>query len=111
MSRGFADIQNAIIGSPKFLGVIDGTTTAKTNAEATTPFSASGLTGKTLLIHASAACFIGMVDTSTGDVTTANGVPLAADEKAIITVHPSYPFLAVIHATATVSLKVWELLS
>jgi hypothetical protein len=112
MSRSFADLHTAAIGSPAFLGVIDVTTTSKRQDQATAAFSTSGtaLASKTLLVHASAACFIAPV-ASSGTVTAANGVPLGADEKAVITMLPSDTHLAAITASGTANLKVWELRS
>lgn len=113
MARSFADYQMAVIGSPAFLGVIDATTTSKRQDQATTPFSNTTpfLAEKTLLIHASAACFVLPVTSATGTVTASNGVPLLADEKAVITMKPDDAYLAVITASGSANLKVWELRS
>lgn len=109
--RPYNDSTSILNGMPIFLGVIDATTTSKTNHEATTPFNNTGeaLKGKTLLIQVSAECYIGVTSTSTGTVTTANGVKLAADERVIIMMGQSRGFLAAIHATATANVRVWEL--
>lgn len=102
---------DAANGSPSFLGVIDATTTSKTNHQATTPFAntVDALKGKTILIQSSAACFILPVSTNTGTVTAANGVKLAADERVIITMGSAQGWLAAILASGTGNVRVWEM--
>ena len=105
-----------LYGSPKYLGVIDYTGTSKTNHEATTPFNNTGdaLCGKVLLIHSATASHVLPVDTNTGTVTTATGVPVGADAVRILTMPPSNTgltrcWLAVIRNAASGNLSVWEL--
>lgn len=109
MPISLAAVPALVNGAPVFLGVTDVTTTAKTNAEATTPYGTTGLTDKALLIQASAECYVGVTATSTGDVTTANGVKLAADERVIVLMSATYPYLVAITASGTANLRVWEL--
>lgn len=100
-------LNDAINGSPVFLGVIVATTT-KNNADTAVPFNASGdaLKGKTLLLQADAACnfYVGSADTATA--TTANGVKLGADERVIITMTRDNGWVACVGAA---SLRIWEL--
>lgn len=109
MGRGFADFMLAPTGTPVFLGVIVATTTTNNHTTAV-PFSNTGtaLGGKTILIAASAACHVLTGTTNAADVTTSNGVPLIAGEKAVITMLPNHGWLAVVGAA---SVKVWELLT
>jgi hypothetical protein len=96
------------MGTPVYLGVIAATTT-KNNADTAVPFlnTGDGLAGLTLLIHASAACYI-LPDTSlAATVTTANGVPVAADERVIIQMTPAHKSLA---AVGTANVSVWKLI-
>lgn len=110
------DASLAALGSPRYLGTINAGTTAKTNAEASTPFAATGdaLKGKMLLIVTDAAVRLHGVATSDGDVTTTRnaagfGVPLAADERVVIRVVDDYPYLSVITASGSANVDIWEL--
>lgn len=98
-------------GSPSFLGVIDATTTSKTNSQATAPFNTAApqLGLRTLLIQVSAECYILPVATATSTVTTSTGVKLAVDERVIINCTSTETYLAVITASGTANCRVWEL--
>ena len=100
-----------INGTPVFLGLIVATTT-KNNTDTATPFNtaANGLAGKALLIQSDTECFILPSASSTGTVTTANGVKVGADEKVIIIMGPTYGWLAGLAVTGTSNIRVWELL-
>lgn len=112
-------VVQALNGLPEYLGTIDATTTSKTNAEATTPFNASGdaLGGKVLLIHnsGSTACRVYGVTTSTGTVTNtrgagnAFGVPIAPDSIKPVTMTGTRKFLAVVMVSGTANVDVWEM--
>lgn len=111
--------QAAAVGSPRYLGSYNATTTAKTNAEVATPFGTGTglLKNKTLLIHnaGTVAVRILEVSTSTGDVTTTRnaagfGVYVNAGEKATLTMGPDMGYLSVITTSSTSDLDVWELL-
>ncbi len=108
------------VGSPSIIGVIDCTTTSKTNGQATQAFNSTGtgLQWKTLLVYngGSTVAHVRPVSTSTGLATywipdgglNGYGVPIAAG--AIGTIHMSdQPFLACIMASSTANLVVWEL--
>jgi len=103
-------IAAATVGSPSLLGTIVATTT-KNNYDTATPFnnSGDGLKGKVLLIQPDAACYILPVTSSTGTVTTSNGVKLAADEKVTIHMGQRFPGLACLSVSGTTNCKVWEL--
>jgi hypothetical protein len=98
-------------GTPVYLGTIDVTITSKTNSQAATAFSTAedALEGKVLLIQCDAATFIGPAKTSSGTVTTANGVKLTTDERVIITMAQGYHYLAAIVSAGTANCKFWEL--
>lgn len=107
-------------GYPVFLGTIDFTGTSKTNAQATTPFSATfpGLAGKALLLQTDQDVYVLPVTTSTGTVTSSNGVKLSAGERVTITMPDrdqrdisgdAPDFLAALQVSAGGNLKVWEL--
>lgn len=111
------NLNQALNGYPVYLGTIDCTTTAKTNAEATTPFGNTGelLKGKVLLIKnaGSVDVYIHPVATSTGDVVTARGanygVPLAAGERVYVTMGSAYGYISAIAASSTANLDFWEM--
>lgn len=98
-------------GSPRLLGVIDFTSTAKTNAEATTPFNAAdpALGGKVLLLQATQDVFVLPVSDSTGDAASATSVLLYAGERVILTMDSVNMWLSAVRSTADGNLKVWEL--
>lgn len=110
-TRAYNDSTVLLSGAPVFLGVIDATTTSKTNAQATTAFGANEpyLTGKTLLIQPSAEIYLGVSRTSSGTVTTSNGVKVLADERVVICMDSAYAYLAAITASGTANVRVWEL--
>ncbi len=108
-------------GMPQFLGRYDATGTSKTNAQATDAFNATAATslaGKTLLIINNGGVEISIypVTTTTGTVTrtyaaAANlGVPVAAGARVTLTMGPSHGYLAVITASSTANVDVWELM-
>lgn len=104
-----------LYGTPKYLGVIDYTGTSTTNHQASTPFNNTGdaLCGKTLLLKATTDAHVLAVSTNTGTVTTATGVPIGPTDRVIQTMPASVSgtkcWLAVIRATASGNLSVWEL--
>lgn len=121
--RNSRSVSEAIIrlsGSPRYLGTIDFTATSKTNAEATTAFNTAAprLGGKVLLIQPDQDCYILPVSTSTGTVTSTNGVKLTSGERVQITMDDidptsisgeAYQWLACLRVSASGNLKVWEL--
>lgn len=107
-------------GCPVYLGTIDFTGTAKTNAEATTPFNAASpaLSGKVLLLQATQDCYISAVTTSTGDAASTNSPLIFANERVILTMDDYderaiagevREWLSVVRSTASGNLLVWEL--
>lgn len=115
-SRDILSLSLKLNGAPTYLGVIDYTGTSTTNHQASTPFNNTGdaLCGKTLLLQASTAMHFRPVTTNTGTVTTANGVKLGVDERAIVTMMPSDTgttecWIAAIRSSASGNLSVWEL--
>ena len=102
-------LAQTVIGTPTYLGVIVATTT-KSNHDTVAAFNNTGeaLKGKTLLLHASAACNFtcGTANTVTS-VAASDGVYLAANEKLVVTMHEDYGWIAVVGAA---SVKVWELI-
>lgn len=110
--------QAASIGSPKYLGTIDATTTSRTNGQATTPFlnTGDGLKGKILLIVNDGTVNVRILPTATatGVVTVTRGanfgVPLTAGERVIVRMTHDYPFMAVITPVGTANLDIFELL-
>lgn len=105
-------------GAPVYLGSYNATTTAKTNAEVTTAFNATGdgLAGKVLLIHNTGTDDVRVlpVAASTGDVTTVRdaagfGVLVSAGAKVTIRMQPSMAYLSVICPSSTATVDVWEL--
>lgn len=119
--RNARSVSEAIIklsGSPRYLGTIDFTATSKTNEQATTPFGVGGMAGKILLLQPSTDVYILPTATSTGAVTSTNGVLLGAGERVQLTLDDrdvtdeageSFAWLAALRSTADGNLKVWEL--
>jgi hypothetical protein len=107
----------ASLGSPRYLGTTDCTTTSKTNAQATTAYPASGdLSGKCLLIYNASTTVdvhVHPVSSSTGTVTTNrtgnHGAPVKPGSFVEITMGGSDSHLAAITASSTANLDVWEL--
>lgn len=108
-------------GSPRYLGVIDFTGTSKTNSQATSAFNATApaLAGKVLLLQPDQDVYIRTVQTSTGTVTSTNGIKIAAGERVQIVMDDldskvpdgeSYGWIAAIRVSVSGNLKVWELL-
>jgi hypothetical protein len=104
-------------GMPDYLGSYNATTTAKTNAEVTTPFGTGTglLKNKVLLIHNAGSVAIRLlpVATSTGDVTTTRnaagfGVYVAADEKVTLRM-VGMGYLSIITTSSTADVDVHEL--
>lgn len=114
---GGQTLQGALSGYPVYLGTVDATTTAKTNAEATTPFGSSGelLKGKVLLIQNAGSVDIRLhpVATSTGDVSNTRGagfgVAISPGERIIIRMGEAYGYMAVITTSSTANVDFWEL--
>lgn len=97
----------ALNGRPTYLGRISATTTAKNNADATAfdiPADA-----RVLLICSSAAVKI-LPDTDvTEDITTANGVPVAANGCWWMILKTADVYLQAITASGTADVDVWRL--
>lgn len=114
-----ADVALASLGSPVYLGTIDAGATAKTNAEASTPFAntGDGLKNKVLLIandSTSLTVRFHPVATSTGDATATRnaagfGVPIGPGERVIVRMLADYAYLAVISPSGAANVDVWEL--
>lgn len=113
------DLVDVSLGYPVYLGTIDATTTAKTNAEATTPFANSGelLKGKVLAVHNAGAVDvrIALVATSTGDVTSTRdaagfGWTIKAGDQKTFRVGSTLGYLSVITVSSTANFDVFELL-
>jgi hypothetical protein len=97
----------ALNGRPTYLGRISATTTAKNNADATAfvvPQDA-----KVLLVCASAAVKILPDTDATEDITTANGVPVAASGCWWLTLKETDTHLQAITASGTADVDVWRL--
>jgi len=121
--RNARSVSEAIVkysGSPRFLGVIDFTGASKTNAQATVPFNAAdpALAGKILLLQSSADVYVLPVASSTGTVTTSNGVLVFSGERVIITCDDidktdiageRFGWLAAIQSVGAGNLRIWEL--
>lgn len=107
---GGAQLDQALNGSPSYLGTIIATTT-KNNHDTATPFNDTGdaLKGKALMVQPDTACYILAGATNAGTVTTSNGVKLAADERVILTMTRDQGWLACVAVSGTTNLKVWEL--
>lgn len=107
---------DALNGYPVYLGTIDATTTAKTNAEATTEFADDGetLKGKTLMIQNAGSVSIRLhpVAASTGDVSNTRGAGFGPEiqpgERIYVTMGTTYGFLSVITTTGTANVDFWE---
>ncbi len=105
-------------GMPIYLGRYDATVSSKTNSQATDAFNATGngLAGKTLLLLNNGVVEISVypVATATATVTrtyaaAANlGVPVAAGARVTLRMG-NLPFLAVMTASSTANVDVWEL--
>jgi len=111
-------------GSPRFLGLITGTT-AKSNTTTTTPFNASGLhlLGKILLLQADSDCYI-LATAGAGNessVSSTNGVRIFANERVELCMDDPDNYevanatealwdLTMVPVSGTTNLKVWELL-
>lgn len=96
------------LGAPTVLGVIDFTSSSKTNATATTPFGTGTgeLSDKTLLLQSTQDCYILTGTSPTAASTTS--VKIVADER--VTLHMgAHTKLAVIRSSADGNLLVWEL--
>lgn len=100
----------AVNGSPSYLGTIVATTT-KNNHDTAAPFNDTGdaLKGKTIMVQPDTACYILAGSANTSTVTTANGVKLAADERVTITMTRDQGWLACLAVSGTTNLKVWEM--
>jgi hypothetical protein len=96
----------ALNGSPQFLGVVVATTT-KNNADTAVPFTIP--TGAVLLLQPDTACYLKAATASTGTVTTANGVLLAANEKFTVMLATDEAWVACLAVSGTTNLKVWQL--
>lgn len=118
-SRSVSESIVVINGSPRYLGVIDFTSSSRTNASgATATFNVAGLAGKTLLLQTDQDVYILPVATASGAVTSTNGVKLTAGERVIIVMDDidskapageTYAWLAALRVSADGNLKVWEL--
>lgn len=103
--------------TPTYLGTIDATTTAKTNAEATTPFNTTGdlLKGKVLLIQNAGTVSIRLyaVNGSTDDVSNTRGAGFGPEiqpgERIIMVMNLSNGYLAGITTSSTANIDIWEL--
>jgi hypothetical protein len=107
------ELDAAIYGRKVLLGVIDATTTSKTNAQATSSFPSSGdLTGKLLLIQADAAVHVLEVNSSTGTVGSSGsnrGVKLATDQLFYVNMTRDYGYLAAVTPSGTANVYIYEL--
>lgn len=106
----------ASAGMPVYLGSYNVTTTSKTNGQVGTTFNTSGdgLAGKTLLLITDADVRILPVTSSTGVVTTTRdaagfGVLVSAGSRVTLRMGPAATHLAIIHASSTANVDVWEL--
>lgn len=95
--------QEALHGSPQFLGTITSTTT-KNNSNTAVPFTIP--LGAYLLVAADAACNIRGGTVSTLTVTTANGIPVAAGEKFTLILATDEAYVACV---GSANLGVWQL--
>jgi hypothetical protein len=110
-------VPQTIAGAPTFLGVIDYTGTSTTNHQASTPFNNTGsaLCGMVLLLQPSTDMYVLPVTTTTGTVTSANGVTLFANERVVLTMTDYFVtnatecWLAALRVTSSGNLRVWRL--
>ncbi len=93
-------------GSPRYLGKISATTSAKNNAD-TTAFTIPA--GSCLLIVPSAAVKVYPDKDATEDITTTNGVPLAAAEKFYMLLRTDEAYLQAITDSSTSDVYVWRM--
>ena len=100
------DLMRALNGSPKYLGRISATTSAKNNADATAFDIPSG---SLLLIYTSAAVNVLGSNSATEVVTATTGVPLAAAEKFYLLLKPDEKYLEAITPSSTANVDVWRL--
>lgn len=111
-------LSNTLNGYPLYLGTVDATTTAKTNAEATTPFATTGdnLKGKVLMIQNAGAVSVRLhpVSTSTGDVSNTRGAGFGPEiqpgERIYVTMGSTYGYLSVIATSSTANVDFWEMM-
>lgn len=110
---------NALVGYPVYLGTIDATTTAKTQAEASTPFAHTGelLKGKVIVIHNAGSVDVRIhpVATSTGDVTSTRnaagfGFTIKAGDQKAFRMGDQYGYLSVITVSSTANVDFHELI-
>lgn len=99
-------LMRALNGSPKYLGRISATTSAKNNADSTA-FTIPK--GSLLLIIPSAAVSVMGAATATETVTATTGVPLAANEKFYLLLGKSELYLEAITPSSTANVDVWRL--
>lgn len=97
------DLMRGLNGSPEFLGVIT-STTVKDNSTTAVPFTIKK--GDLLLMVPSAAVHVLPGLAASGAVTTANGVPLAADEKWYMLLKSDISAVQVVGSAST---KVWRI--
>lgn len=123
--RNAKSVSEAIVvqsGSPRYLGTIDFTSAAKTNATATTAFNVTGLQGKVLLLQPSQDVYILPLPVATpvagNTVSSTNGITVYANERVEISMDDPdskcpagelYAWLGAIRVSADGNLKVWEL--
>lgn len=112
------DLAGVAMGYPVYLGTIDATTSAKTNAEATTPFGHTGelLKGQVLAVHnaGSVDVRIAMVELSTGDVTSTRnaagfGWTIKAGDQKVFRNGSAYGYLSVITVSSTANVDVFRM--
>lgn len=105
------ELTERLYGSPSFLGVVVATTT-KNNHDTATPFNNTGeaLKAKVLLVQCDAAAYVLAGTANTATVTTANGVKLAADEKAYIGMTAAQGWIAFLSVSGTANCRCWEVL-
>lgn len=97
----------ALNGRPTYLGRISATTTAKNNADATA--FAIPQAAKVLLACTSAAVRILPDTDDTEDITTANGVPVAAGACWWMILNASDSYIQAITESGTANVDVWRL--
>lgn len=103
------------MGAPVFLGVVAYTASSVNNHDTGAPFNDTGdaLKGKVLLIQVSTACSVYFGSSNAAAATTANGIYLNPNERAIVYMSPSsgWGWIAAIRDTASGNLRVWELIA